>query len=219
VERLELIDPGRVRVHPRGAATAEFDGVVLAVPAPAAALLIESVGPAMVPLLRQLEYGSVATVTLAYPDTAFPRPLIGSGFLVVRRPRRTLTACTFLDRKWPHLKRPGRTIVRASAGSFGEEWVLALDDTTLVTSVHRELRTILGLSELPVEVRVERWHGALPQYRSGHLSWKARVAEAAASLPAPIEFTGASYGGVGVAACLREGAQTANSLWSRTTAP
>ncbi|HVC22529.1 MAG TPA: protoporphyrinogen oxidase [Candidatus Dormibacteraeota bacterium] len=216
VDRLEGVDSGRIRVHVAAAPSADFDGLILAVPAPAAALVMTALSPAMGSLLRQLEYASVATVTLAYPEEGFSRPLVGSGFLATRRQRRTLTACTFLDHKWPHLRRPGRTLLRASAGSFGEEWVLALDDTTLVSSIHRELRSILGLTELPIEVRVERWHGALPQYRAGHLAWRAQVEEMAATLPAPIELTGAAFGGVGVASCLRDGATAARSLWSRT---
>ena len=215
VTRLEAIESNRVRIHLQGAPAAEFEGVILALPAPAAASLLNSLSSEMGALLRQLEYASVATVTLAYPDSALSRPLVGSGFLVARRTRRTLTACTFLDRKWPHLRQPELTILRASVGSFGDEWVLALDDTTLVTSIHRELRTIVGLSQLPIEVRVERWHGALPQYRAGHLKWRERVAEAAARLPLPLEITGAAFGGVGVAACLQEGAKSARSLWSR----
>jgi oxygen-dependent protoporphyrinogen oxidase len=214
VTRLEAIEGHQVRIHLHGEPPAEFDGMILALPAPAAASLINSLSSEMGSLLRQLEYASVATVTLAYPDSALSRPLVGSGFLVTRRPRRTVTACTFLDRKWPHLRRPGLTVLRASVGSFRDEWVLALDDTTLVTSIHRELRTILGLSQLPIEVRIERWHGALPQYRAGHLKWCDRVAEAVATLPMPLELTGAAFGGVGIAACLQEGAKSARSLWS-----
>jgi len=215
VTSLAATESSHVRLHIPGESLAEFDGLILAVPAPAAAILLGSLSSEMGPLLRQLEYSSVATVTLAYPDRAISRPLEGSGFLVVRRPRRTVTACTFLDRKWPHLRQPGLTLLRASAGSFGDEWVLALDDTTLVTTIHRELRTILGLTELPVEVRVERWHGALPQYRAGHLRWRDRVAEAAAALPVQLELTGAAFGGVGVAACLQQGATSAQALWDR----
>ncbi len=217
VDSLEMVEGNRIRLHPHGEPPTEFDGLILAVPAPAAASLLNSVSGEMGALLRRLEYASVATVTLAYPDTAVSRPLVGSGFLVARRPRRTVTACTFLDRKWPHLRQPGLTILRASAGSFGDEWLLALDDTTLVTSIHRELRAILGLSGLPVEVRVERWHGALPQYRAGHLRWRGQVTDSVAQLPQPLELTGAAFGGVGIAACLQEGAKSARSLWERLT--
>ncbi len=215
VASLEPMVGNRVRLQTQGEPAAEFDGLIVALAAPEAAILVNSLNGELTPLLRQLEYASVATVTLAYPDTALPRPLVGSGFLTARRPRRILTACTFLDRKWPHLRQPGLTILRASAGSFGDEWVLALDDTTLVTTIHLELRSILGVIGLPVEVRVERWHGALPQYRAGHLRWRERVAQAAGQAPAPLELTGAAFAGVGVAACLREGAASAGALWDR----
>ncbi|MGH7641810.1 MAG: protoporphyrinogen oxidase [Candidatus Dormibacteria bacterium] len=215
VARLEPAPGDRVHLHVHGEPVEEFDGVLLALPAPAAAILLQAFNPEIGPLLRQLEYASVATVTLAYPDQALSRPLQGSGFLVARRPRRTVTACTFLDRKWPHLRQPGLTIVRASAGSFGDEWVLALDDTTLVTNVHRALRSILRLVELPVEARVERWHGALPQYRAGHLRWREQVTAAAVALPVPLQLTGAAFCGVGISACLQGGAQSARTLWAR----
>jgi oxygen-dependent protoporphyrinogen oxidase len=212
---METPGPHRIRVESKGRSKAEFDGVVLALPAPAAAGLLSPISDRIGSVLRQLEYASVATVTLAYPDAALGRPLLGSGFLVTRRPRRTVTACTFMDRKWPNLRQPGLTILRTSVGSFGDEWALALDDATLVTSIHRELRTILGLSQLPVGARVQRWHGSLPQYRTGHLAWRSQVATAAAALPAPIELTGAAFGGIGIAACLREGATSARTLWER----
>jgi len=215
VVAIDTPGPDRIRLESQGRSKAEFEGVILALPAPAAAGLLGPISDRLGGLLRQLEYASVATVTLAYPETAFARPLPGSGFLVARRPRRTVTACTFMDRKWPNLRQPGFAILRASVGSFGDEWALALDDATLVSSVHRELRTILGLSQLPVDVRVQRWHGSLPQYRTGHLGWRTRVAEAVAALPASMELTGAAFGGIGIAACLREGATSARALWAR----
>jgi oxygen-dependent protoporphyrinogen oxidase len=215
VVAIETPEPNRIRIQSQTRSVAEFEGVVLALPAPAAAGLLSPISDRLGPLLRRLEYASVATVTMAYPDADWTRRLLGSGFLVARRPRRTVTACTFMDRKWPNLRQPGLSILRASVGSFGDEWALALDDATLVTSVHRELRTILGISQLPVDARVQRWHGALPQYRAGHLGWRAEVAEAAALLTAAIELTGAAFGGVGIAACLREGAASARALWDR----
>lgn len=215
VVAIEIPEPNRIRIQSQGKSVAEFEGLVLALPAPAAAALLSPISEPFGSLLRKLEYASVATVTMAYPDAGLTRPLLGSGFLVARRPRRTVTACTFMDRKWPNLRQPGLTILRASVGSFGDEWALALDDATLVTSVHRELRAILGLSLLPVDARVQRWHGALPQYRTGHLGWRAEVVEAATALPAAIELTGAAFGGIGIAACLREGATSAKALWER----
>ncbi|MHB8555568.1 MAG: protoporphyrinogen oxidase [Candidatus Dormibacteria bacterium] len=193
----------------------EVDGVVLALPAPRAAELLSGLAPGMSDQLCRQDYASVATVTLAYRDQAFPRPLTGSGLLVPRSPRRVVTACTFMDRKWPHLRQPGTTILRVSTGSLGEEWVLGLDDTTLVSSVHRSLRTMLGVTELPSSVRVQRWPQALAQYRAGHLAWAAQLQQQAGALPIKVVLTGASYQGVGLAACLRDGTEAGQRLWDR----
>jgi len=193
----------------------EVDGVVLALPAPHAAELLAGLAPEMSGQLRRQVYSSVATVTLAYPDDGFPRPLPGSGFLVPRFPRRVATACTFMDRKWPHLRQPGVSILRVSAGSLGEEWVLGLDDATLVSSIHKTLRTILGVTALPQAALVQRWPQALAQYRAGHLAWTEGVQKQAAALPVPLVLTGASYQGIGLAACLRGGSRAGEQLWER----
>ena len=215
VSAIEAGPGGTCRLRVEGQPPLEVDGVVLALPAPHAAELLAGLAPEMSGQLRRQEYSSVATVTLAYPDDGFPRPLTGSGFLVPRFPRRVATACTFMDRKWPHLRQPGVTILRVSAGSLGEEWVLGLDDTTLASSVHKTLRTILGVTALPQAVLVQRWPQALPQYRAGHLAWTEAVQRQASALPVPLELTGASYQGIGLAACLRGGSGAGQKLWER----
>ncbi len=210
---LEAVD-GRLRLPLEGSAPLEPDGLVLAVPAPVAATLLSAVSAPLAELLRQLDYASVATITLAYPEGALSRALVGSGYLVRHRPR-VVTACTFLDRKWPALKVPGRVLLRASVGSAGDEWAVSLDDATLVTSVHRELRQQLGLRALPLEALVQRWHGALPQYRAGHLAWRARVREVEAALGQPVSLAGAALDGVGLAACMESGEAAARRVWER----
>ncbi len=193
-----------------------FDGVVLAIPGAEAAGTVGELAPELASLLHQLDYASVGTATLAYRDGALSQELLGSGFLVAGSTRQTLTAATFLDRKWPHLRQPGLTILRASFGRLGEESSLVLDDASLVTSLHLELRRILRLSQLPVEVRVQRWHGALPQYVAGTLAWRRAVDQAALRVPVPLVVTGSAVAGVGVAACLEGGVAAARQLWERT---
>ena len=50
-------------------------------------------------------------------------------------------------------------------------------------------------------MRVSRWPGGFPQYRPHHRDWLARVV---AALPAGLVVTGASYGGIGVPACIAQ---------------
>lgn len=213
VQELRPGTGGRVQLRIGSGPPLEVEGVVLALAAPGAADVLSTISPQMSSELRRQEYSSVATVTLAYSDAAFPKSLTGSGFLVPRHPRRVVTACTFLDRKWTHLRQDGLTVLRVSAGSLGEEWVLGLDDATLVSSVHKTLRTMLGVSELPRAARVQRWQPALPQYRAGHVTWRQSLQGQASALTVPVVLTGAAYLGVGLAACLREGAAAGQRMW------
>jgi oxygen-dependent protoporphyrinogen oxidase len=205
---------GQVRVE-AGAGAEEFDGVVLALPAPSASELLQGLAPELSRQLRRQMYSNVATVTLAYPEAALDRRPPGSGFLVPRFPGRVVTACTFMDQKWPHLRRPGTLLLRASAGGHGDDWPLEVDDATLVTSVHTHLRRHLGLRQVPLEARVQRWAPALPQYRAGHLAWRDSVEAEVAALPHPVVLAGAAYHGVGMEACLRDGVRAAQALWQR----
>ena len=57
-----------------------------------------------------------------------------------------------------------------------------------------------------------RWPAAFPQYRPFHQDWLARVE---AALPAGLHVTGASYRGIGVAACIAQAGRTAAVVAAR----
>jgi oxygen-dependent protoporphyrinogen oxidase len=173
----------------------DVDGVVLAVPARPAARLLGELVPA-------LDYASVALVTLALPE---PTVLPGwSGFLAP--PGLTVKAAMFLTRKWPQL---AGVLVRASVGRYGEVDALQLTDQALAERVQAELAEVLGGLPAPVDVEVQRWGGALPQYPPGHLE---RVAAARSALPGAIGLAGAAFDGVGIPACIRSGEAAADQV-------
>jgi oxygen-dependent protoporphyrinogen oxidase len=99
-------------------------------------------------------------------------------------------------------------IVRASVGRQGEEAVLQRDDADLVDLVLADLTDALGVTDPPVDARVSRWGGGLPQYAVGHLSRVDRVRRAVAELPG-LAVAGAVYDGVGVPACVASGHRAA----------
>ena len=189
----------------RDATDLDADGVVLAVPAAPAARLLSGMEGAQ--LIGRLNYASVALVTLALPDVELPEL---SGFLVPATAGFGVKAATFFDRKWAHLQRPGISVVRTSLGRYGDEAILQCDDASLVSLAHAELGKLLGRSlPAPVEARVRRWGGALPQYAPGHLG---RVATARAQMPPTLTLAGAAYDGVGVPACVKSGQVAADRV-------
>nr|WP_308212408.1 protoporphyrinogen oxidase [Actinomadura madurae] len=118
-----------------------------------------------------------------------------------RRPG--VKAVTFSSVKWPHLRErdPGVIAVRCSAGRFGEERTLQRSDEELVATAMAELAATCGVTELPVESRVTRWGGGLPQYNVGHADRVAKVRVAVAAAPG-LAVAGAAYDGLGIPACI-----------------
>ena len=185
------------------AETVDADAVVLAVPAAPAARMLRDVVPAAAVDLGRVDYASVAIVTVALRRSAFPRLPDSSGFLVPPVEGRAVKAVTLSSVKWPWLAADARDLVvlRASLGRHRDEAELQHDDAELVRSVMAELGEALGLTGRPVDSRVTRWGGALPQYPVGHADRMARVLTAVDAVPG-LAVCGAAYDGVGIAACI-----------------
>jgi protoporphyrinogen/coproporphyrinogen III oxidase len=184
----------------------EADAVVLATPAAPTARLLAGAVPAAATDVAGIESASVAVVTLALPVDGVAPGLRGSGYLVPAVEGRTVKAVTFSSRKWAHLADadPGLLVVRASVGRHGEEADLQRSDDELVTVAAAELAETVGVTAPPVDSRVTRWGGGLPQYAVGHRSRVARIRAAVAGVPG-LAVCGAAYDGVGVPACIRSG--------------
>jgi protoporphyrinogen/coproporphyrinogen III oxidase len=181
----------------------DADAVIIAAPARAARRLLDAEVPAASAELAGIEYASMAIVTLAYSGTAFPDPPRGSGYLVPAVESYGVKAVTFSTSKWPHLidGAPGMVVVRCSIGRYGEEQLLQRSDDELKAIAMTELARTTGVIELPVDVRVTRWGGALPQYSVGHLDRVARIRAAVAGVPG-LALCGAAYDGIGIPACI-----------------
>ena len=176
---------------------------MLALPARPASRLLAAEVPAAAAALGEIEYASIAIVTLAYRGSAFPSPLSGSGYLVPAVDGRTVKAVTYSTVKWPHLTAGGHdaTAVRLSVGRIGEERLLQRADEDLARAAAAELAEAAGVREPPAETRVSRWGGALPQYTVGHAGRVARIRSAVAAEPG-LAVCGAAYDGLGIPACI-----------------
>jgi oxygen-dependent protoporphyrinogen oxidase len=184
------------------------DAVVLALPARPASRLLSGVpgASAAAAALGAIEYASMAIVTLAYPRSRFPatQGQARSGYLVPAVEGRAVKAVTFSTVKWPHLAGTSGSggpidIIRCSIGRIGEESVLQRDDADLVALAAADLARETGAEGSPVDTRVTRWGGALPQYTVGHLDRVATIHEAVAAQPG-LAVCGAAYAGVGIPA-------------------
>jgi protoporphyrinogen/coproporphyrinogen III oxidase len=181
----------------------EADAVILALPPAAAARLLRGPVPAAAAELSVVRSASMAVITLAFPTTAFHSPPQGSGFLVPPADGRVVKAATFSSTKWGWYAAaaPNIVVVRLSVGRIDQEGELQRDNPELVELALGDLGDAVGVTDPPLDARVSRWGGGLPQYAVGHLGRVQRVRDAVAAHPG-LAVCGATYDGVGIPACV-----------------
>ena len=202
----------------------DADAVILATPAAPAARLLKGPAGEAAARLAEIPYASMAIITLAFRAGDFPEQQ-RSGYLVPAVDGRAVKAATFSTVKWPHLaqaadpKNPVH-IVRCSVGRSGDVAVLQRDDDDLAALAAAELAESIGLTAKPVESRVTRWGGGLPQYNVGHLDRVARIRQAVSERPG-LAVAGAAYDGVGIPACVATARRAADQVINhlRATSP
>lgn len=192
------------------------DAVILAAPAGPTATLIENLAPEAATLLRSIPHVSSATVALAYPEHALPRPLAGHGYVIPRIEARPALACTWVSAKWAGRAPAGHALLRVFAGRAGRDHVVFGSDADLVRIARDELRLTLGITAEPDLVRVARWPDGMPQYTLGHLNRVAAIERAVAAVPG-LYLAGHAYRGVGIPDCIASGETAAEHAASMST--
>ncbi|MGV0159814.1 protoporphyrinogen oxidase [Mycobacterium colombiense] len=194
VSRLERAGAGWTVVDDTGAGWAA-DAVILAVPAAQCGRLLAGIAPRSAAAADRVTSASSAVMALAVPgDTAFPDC---SGVLVATGERLRAKAITLSSRKWG--ARGDAQLLRLSFGRFGDRVAADTSDDELLTWALGDLATVFGLAIEPVDVRIQRWIDAMPQYGPGHADL---VAEVRAGLPPTIAVAGSYLDGIGVPACV-----------------
>lgn len=181
------------------------DAVVLALPAPRVAKLLENVAPGSAAMARLIPVASAAVVALALPGgTPLPQQ---SGVLMAAGESLHAKAITLTSRKWG---RGGNVeLLRLSFGRFGDDLARNVGDDRLLAWSLEDLRTLFGITAEPVDYLVQRWIDAMPQYGPGHLEL---VDELRAGLPSGLAVAGGYLDGIGVPACVASGTRAAHEV-------
>ena len=199
-----------------------YDHVILAVPAPTAALLLKRVAADVAAELSKVKLANSAVVGMRFADgTGLPE---NSGILIAdtaatadsANPDVRAKAFTLSSKKWPHLAERGGALVRASFGRYGDNPDLAItaSEDDLVDWALDDLQTITGFDGREAgleEIYVQRWFGGLPRYDEGHVGVVRDVDKQLAQVPG-ISATGAWAGGVGVPAVIAHARDTARAV-------
>lgn len=184
---------------------------VLATPAGNAGRIVESFAPDLAQLLRQMQHTAAGSVYLAFQREDVAHPLDGSGFLVPRAEAGLVTGCTWMSSKWPERSPENLVLLRAFLGRAKDNSFLELSEADLIKLATETLQPILGIRGTPKHAWVNRWQEGMPRYRIDHTDWLEDVERELSHFPG-LFLCGASYRGIGVPDCVRQGRDTAERV-------
>ncbi len=137
-------------------------------------------------------------------------PLNGFGFLVPKKERRRLVACTWVGTKFSHRVPDDQAVLRCFLGGVDGR-VLDESDERLIEAVREELRGFMGITATPSFHQITRWPRSMAQYTVGHQKRVETIHGLIAQHPG-LYLAGNAYHGIGIPDCIRMGKQAAEQI-------
>ncbi|MBI2681331.1 MAG: protoporphyrinogen oxidase [Candidatus Solibacter usitatus] len=184
----------------------EAQRVVLACEAHQVAGLTRPIDTELSALTGWIPYRSSMTVALGYNRSDLQHPLNGFGFLVPKKERNRLVACTWVGTKFSDRAPDGMALLRCFLGEALDE-----RDEQIIAAVLIELREMMGVRARPRFTRIFRWPRSMAQYTVGHAQRVARIEERLAAIPG-LHVVGNGYRGIGIPDCVRMAKQVAERI-------
>jgi oxygen-dependent protoporphyrinogen oxidase len=179
------------------------DQLIIATPAGAAATLLEIVSNELSALLNEIEYPPLAIVCLAYDRSAIRASLDGFGFLVAPGEPMNILGCVWNSSLFAGRAPNGFALLTVFLGGARSPQTARLADAELVSTVHSELRQVLGISSEPRVIAMTRYDRSIPQYNLGHAGRVKRIEAVLSSIP-KLSLIGNYLHGVSTGDCIKE---------------
>ncbi len=192
----------------------DADHVVLALPARAAATVVQSLDGALAAGMRGIEYSSLAVVALGYATADVQRPLDGYGYLVTRPEGLATLGVVWESSLFPGRAADGTVLLRVFLGGARRPAVMGATDAALAALARLELAPVLGVTADPRHLSVFRWPEAIAQYTVGHDRRRDAIYDRVATHPG-LSVCGTSYEGVSFNHAVKSGRQAALLLTDR----
>jgi len=147
---------------------------------------------------------------LIYRAADFDGKRAGFGFLVPKKERQRLAACTFVGTKFSFRVPDDRIVLRCFFGGIGDAAILTESDESVTAIAREELRRILGLTAAPLSQTIARWPRSMAQYTLGHRQRVEEIRTRAAAIPG-LHLAGNAYDGIGIPDCIHLGRAAAKA--------
>lgn len=187
------------------------DYLVLAMPAYAAAAIMNDLVPDLAQSLGLIRYVSLATLSLGFDHREVAEHPPGFGFFVPRKEQNEVLAATWSSVKFAERAPSNDLLLRLflADGGDGESTLSKLSDTALIEAVRVDLKRLTGVRAEPVLQRLFRWPKGYPQYDVGHGDTLRKIDK---QLPEKIFLAGSAFHGVGLPDCIQSGFAAATAI-------
>ena len=189
----------------------EADRLVMACEAHSGAGLLAPVDARLAELMGKVAYSSSMTVAVGFDAADFAQLPSGFGFLVPKKERQRLVACTWIGTKFSYRVPEGKVVARCFLGGMEDAGVLGESDEAVTLAVTRELREIAGVTAPPRFTHIARWPRSMAQYTVGHPARQAELEKRLAQIPG-LYVAGNAYQGIGIPDCIRMGRAAAENI-------
>lgn len=185
--------------------TAEFDAVVLALPASSLAQLVfGTLGERPLASLDHQPHPPVSSLFLGFKRGQISHPLDGFGTLVPAREQRTFLGVLFSSTLFPGRAPDGHVALTVFAGGTRQPETARLAPALLLNRVLPDLRELLGITGDPVFTHHTFWPKAIPQYNIGHERFLEPMARCEIDHPG-LFIGGNTRDGISLPDCIKSG--------------
>ncbi len=211
VQQIRRLPNGPWQIGMENGTWHDYDAVILALPAPAAANVVDNMDDQLANQLRDIRYTSIAIVAIGAQRSQFTHPLDAFGLVIPSAEGLPLVAISFSSQKFPGRAPQDDVLLRAFVGGAGREHLVELTDEELQQLTLNQLRPLLGFTGSPQFATVIRWRQRTPQYELGHQQRVQKIRDTLSHHPG-LELAGNAYSGVGIPQCIHSGQMAADRI-------
>lgn len=165
---------------------------------------------------NKLKNSSHISIYLGFQIPDKELPANGTGFIVTENSDLHCDACTWTSKKWAHTSEKQNLLVRLfyKASNHSYKKIKDLSEEELVKVALQDIEKSLKLNVTPTSVKVTKWRDLMPNYHLEHNKAVTALNEKLTRLYPNTYLAGASYFGVGIGACIKNGKETAGKIIS-----
>lgn len=186
--------------------------LILALPAYAAAALLQDLLPEVSAALNDIPYNSLSVVQTAFPKQALGHTLDGFGVLIPRREKLALLGSIWVSSLFPERCPRDQVLLANFIGGAHQPELASQSEETITAQVLADLQTVFQTRHLePPFSRFRQYQKAIPQYTLGHRERVETIRQGLARLPG-LAVCGNYLSGLALNECVKSGQAAAQSL-------